>query len=149
MELRSGIHFLRMSLTGLKGIPPNIFTGNAGKPQNNNVNIPLFRLCIIPIVPSIGGVFLKKLISTILAIAILLSVILVSGCTSSTTAAAPVVSLQIERLLNTKVYLELFVKVRPGWRDSRQFVQETDWRTQLEQLSEAEVDADADSDLEE
>src|SRR5579875_314247 len=26
--------------------------------------------------------------------------------------------LQIERLLNTKVFLELFVKVRPGWRDS-------------------------------
>ena len=81
-----------MSLTGLKGIPPNIFAGNAGKPQNNNVHIPLFRLCIIPIVPSIGGVFVKKLISTILAIAILLSVILVSGCTSSTTAAAPVVT---------------------------------------------------------
>ena len=43
--------------------------------------------------------------------------------------------LQIERLLNTKVYVELFVKVRPGWRDSRDFVQETDWRTQLEQMS--------------
>jgi GTP-binding protein Era len=42
---------------------------------------------------------------------------------------------QIERLLNTKVYLELFVKVRPGWRDSRDFVQETDWRTQLERMS--------------
>jgi GTP-binding protein Era len=43
--------------------------------------------------------------------------------------------LQIEKLLNTKVYLELFVKVRAGWRDSRQFVQETDWRTQLEQMT--------------
>jgi len=43
--------------------------------------------------------------------------------------------LQIERLLNTKIFLELFVKVRPGWRDSRQFVQETDWRTQLERMS--------------
>ncbi len=42
---------------------------------------------------------------------------------------------QIERLLNTKVYLELFVKVRPGWRDSRDFVQETDWRTQLQRMS--------------
>jgi GTP-binding protein Era len=39
--------------------------------------------------------------------------------------------LQIERLLNTKVFLELFVKVQPGWRDSRDFVRETDWRTQL------------------
>ncbi len=44
--------------------------------------------------------------------------------------------LQIERLLNTKVFLELFVKVRSGWRDSRDFVQETDWRTQLERMSE-------------
>src|SRR5664279_3912790 len=43
--------------------------------------------------------------------------------------------LQIERLLNTKVFLELFIKVRAGWRDSRQFVQETDWRTQLEQMT--------------
>jgi len=45
--------------------------------------------------------------------------------------------LQIERLLNTKVFLELFVKVKPGWRDSRQFVEETDWRTQLERMSHA------------
>jgi len=48
--------------------------------------------------------------------------------------------LQIEKLLNTKVYLELFVKVRPGWRDSRDFVQETDWRTQLQRMSQAEAD---------
>ncbi len=50
---------------------------------------------------------------------------------------------QIERLLNTKVYLELFVKVRPGWRDSRDFVQETDWRTQLEQMSGVAEDPDS------
>lgn len=36
---------------------------------------------------------------------------------------------QIERLLNTKVFLELFIKVRSGWRDSRQFVEEMDWRS--------------------
>jgi len=36
---------------------------------------------------------------------------------------------QIERLLGTRVFLELFVKVQPGWRDSRQFVEETDWRS--------------------
>jgi GTP-binding protein Era len=36
---------------------------------------------------------------------------------------------QIERLLNTKIFLELFVKVRPGWRDSRQFVEEMGWRS--------------------
>jgi GTPase len=45
--------------------------------------------------------------------------------------------LQIERLLNTKVFLELFLKVRPGWRDSRDFVQETDWRTHLQRMSQA------------
>jgi GTPase len=45
--------------------------------------------------------------------------------------------LQIERLLNTRVFLELFVKVRAGWRDSRDFVQETDWRTQLQSMSQA------------
>ncbi len=43
--------------------------------------------------------------------------------------------LQIERLLGTKVFLELFVKVKSNWRDSRQFVDETlDWRRQLEGL---------------
>lgn len=47
--------------------------------------------------------------------------------------------LQIERLLNTKVFLELFVKVRPGWRDSRQFVEETDWRRQLERMTPGEA----------
>jgi GTPase len=53
--------------------------------------------------------------------------------------------LQIERLLNTKVYLELFVKVRPGWRDSRDFVQETDWRTQLLRMARAEEADEAES----
>jgi GTPase len=40
--------------------------------------------------------------------------------------------LQIERMLGTKVFLELYVKVEPGWRDSRLFVEELDWRRQLE-----------------
>jgi len=57
--------------------------------------------------------------------------------------------LQIERLLNTKIFLELFVKVRPGWRDSRQFVEETDWRRQLERMSAGERTTDGvDEDLE-
>jgi GTPase len=43
--------------------------------------------------------------------------------------------LNIERMLETKVWLELFVKVRPGWRESRAFVDELDWRRQLESLS--------------
>ena len=37
---------------------------------------------------------------------------------------------QIERVLGMRVYLELFVKVKSGWRDSRQFIEETDWRRQ-------------------
>ena len=57
--------------------------------------------------------------------------------------------LQIQALLNTKVFLELFVKVRAGWRDSRDFVQETDWRTQLERMSTAELAEEPDPDLEE
>jgi GTPase len=44
--------------------------------------------------------------------------------------------LQIERMVGTKVFLELYVKVKPGWRDSRGFVEELDWRRQLEQVME-------------
>ncbi|MFZ0478389.1 MAG: GTPase Era [Terriglobales bacterium] len=40
--------------------------------------------------------------------------------------------LDIEKMVGTKVFLELFVKVQPGWRDSRQFVDELDWRRQLQ-----------------
>ena len=39
--------------------------------------------------------------------------------------------LDIEKMVRTKVFLELFVKTQPGWRDSRQFVEELDWRRQL------------------
>ncbi len=42
---------------------------------------------------------------------------------------------EIERLLGTKVFLELFVKVQPGWRESRHFLEELDWRRQLEGLA--------------
>jgi GTPase len=40
--------------------------------------------------------------------------------------------LQIERMMGTKVFLELYVKAEAGWRDSRRFVEELDWRRQLE-----------------
>jgi GTP-binding protein Era len=40
---------------------------------------------------------------------------------------------QIERMVGTKVFLELYVKVESGWRDSRRFIDELDWRRQLEQ----------------
>lgn len=42
---------------------------------------------------------------------------------------------QIERMLGTRVFLDLFVKVRSGWRDSPEFVQGLDWRRQLEKLT--------------
>jgi GTPase len=42
---------------------------------------------------------------------------------------------QIERMLGTKVFLELYVKVEPNWRESRGFVEELDWRRQLEHLA--------------
>jgi GTPase len=43
--------------------------------------------------------------------------------------------LEIEAMLGGKVFLELFVKVRPGWRNSREFVEGLDWRRQLERLA--------------
>jgi len=43
--------------------------------------------------------------------------------------------LQIEKMTGTRVYLELFVKVTPGWRESRSFVEELDWRRQIEGLA--------------
>jgi GTPase len=47
--------------------------------------------------------------------------------------------LRIERMLGGRVFLQLFVKVRPGWRDSREFVDQLDWRRQLEELVEPPV----------
>jgi GTP-binding protein Era len=47
--------------------------------------------------------------------------------------------LRIERMLETKVFLELYVKVQPGWRDARGFVEELDWRRQLENASNLPV----------
>jgi len=43
--------------------------------------------------------------------------------------------LQIEKMVGTKVFLQLFVKVHPDWRESRAFVEELDWRRQLERLA--------------
>jgi GTP-binding protein Era len=42
--------------------------------------------------------------------------------------------LQIEPMVGTKVFLELFVKVRAGWRDEREFIEGLDWRRQLEEM---------------
>ena len=45
---------------------------------------------------------------------------------------------QIERMLGKKVFLELFIKVRAGWRDSSDFVEGLDWRRQLEDIAARE-----------
>jgi GTP-binding protein Era len=41
----------------------------------------------------------------------------------------------IEGVLGTRVFLELFVKVQEEWRSSRGFVEDLDWRRQMEQLA--------------
>jgi len=49
---------------------------------------------------------------------------------------------KIESLLGTRVYLELYVIVEPGWRESRAFVESLDWRNQLENLAETQPGED-------
>jgi GTPase len=47
---------------------------------------------------------------------------------------------ELEELLDKKIYLGLFVKVVPGWRDNPQRVRELDWHAQLEALGQQEKD---------
>jgi GTPase len=54
---------------------------------------------------------------------------------------------QMERMLGMKVFLELYVKVEAGWRDSRRFVEELDWRRQLEQRMLAQTGGEPDSNV--
>jgi len=42
---------------------------------------------------------------------------------------------ELEAILGRKVFLELFVKVRPDWRDQAAVVRELDWRRQLEEMA--------------
>jgi GTPase len=53
--------------------------------------------------------------------------------------------LQIERMVGTKVFLELYVKVKPNWRESRGFVEELDWRRQLQHLKDGHAELPATS----
>ncbi|MBV9340245.1 MAG: GTPase Era, partial [Acidobacteria bacterium] len=46
---------------------------------------------------------------------------------------------EIERMLETKVFLELYVKVQANWRESRAFVEQLDWRRQLDRLLPADA----------
>jgi GTPase len=46
----------------------------------------------------------------------------------------------IESLLGTRVFLELFVKVQEEWRSKPGFIEDLDWRRQLEHLAEKQAD---------
>lgn len=46
----------------------------------------------------------------------------------------------IESILGTKVFLELFVKVKPNWRQNAAMVRQLDWHRQLEEMSEMQQD---------
>jgi GTPase len=48
---------------------------------------------------------------------------------------------EIESLLGTRVFLELFVVVEENWRESRGFLATLDWRTQLEDLAKKDAAA--------
>ena len=52
---------------------------------------------------------------------------------------------EIEGLLGTRVFLELFVKVKEDWRSKPGFIEELDWRRQLEALG-AQQDRDKQKD---
>ena len=66
---------------------------------------------------------------------------------------------ELEELLGTKIFLSMFVKVVPGWREDPRKVRELDWHFQLEELSQlqrnesptdgAEPQADRESEPEE
>ena len=46
---------------------------------------------------------------------------------------------ELERLFDTKIYLGLFVKVVPDWRENPQHVRELDWHAQIEALGEEQA----------
>jgi GTP-binding protein Era len=46
---------------------------------------------------------------------------------------------ELEEMLGMKVFLELFVKVRPGWREQREFIDTLDWRRQLEEMARSQA----------
>jgi hypothetical protein len=43
-------------------------------------------------------------------------------------------------MLGTKVFLELFVKTQPEWRNSASMVKQMDWRRQMEQMGEIAIE---------
>jgi GTP-binding protein Era len=49
---------------------------------------------------------------------------------------------ELEALLGTKIFLEMFVKVDPDWRENPMKVRELDWHTQLQALAEDQAAKD-------
>jgi len=47
---------------------------------------------------------------------------------------------ELEEIFGVKIYLGLFVKVVPDWRENPQKVRELDWHFQLEGLSQDQDD---------
>jgi len=45
---------------------------------------------------------------------------------------------ELEEIFATKIFLELYVKVQPRWRENRAMVKQLDWRNQLQRLAEDE-----------
>jgi GTP-binding protein Era len=48
---------------------------------------------------------------------------------------------ELEKLLGTKVFLELHVKTQPGWRNNPAMVRQLDWRNQLENMAQIQADS--------
>jgi GTP-binding protein Era len=48
--------------------------------------------------------------------------------------------IELEDILNSKIYLGLFVKVAENWRENPMAVRELDWHTQMEALGSEETD---------
>ena len=51
----------------------------------------------------------------------------------------------LEKMLDSKIFLELFVKVQPNWRQNSNIVRQLDWHRQLEDLGKRQEMAAGDS----
>ena len=49
---------------------------------------------------------------------------------------------EIEQLLGTRVFLELFVKVQEDWRSKPNFIEDLDWRRQLQEIAARQASAE-------